>query len=356
MKARRLITVFLSVFLLCAALAVPVSAEDSSRSYDFKLTADGQTEVTATEGQVLTFTLVLSRTDSSEDAEMYAMQAEFEYDDTFFALVENSAMTGSGIEWTDMARRTGGRVFYLNYVSMTGGQMWPSELLIGTFQLKVIAKGGVSSVTANNCLVSVKDGSDSFTSTCNDVRVIVGTECTVTFVSNGGSEVEAQKVQFGEKIKKPADPTREGYDFNGWYADLDRTKAWNFDTDTVQGNMTLYAGWLEASGGSSGGGSPEKAGGMPGWVIPAVIAVAAVIVILALLAANRKKKVTFETNGGTQLDPVYVKKGEKLDRPMTPSKPGAMFAGWFKDPDGTQPWIFERDTVEANMTLYARWR
>ena len=80
------------------------------------------------------------------------------------------------------------------------------------------------------------------------------------------------------------------------------------------------------------------------------------LLILALLAANRKKKVTFETNGGTQLDPVYVKKGEKLDRPMTPSKPGAMFAGWFKDPDGTQPWIFERDTVEANMTLYARWR
>ena len=367
MKTGRILTVFLSIFLIIGTLAAPAWAEDSSRSYDFKLTADGQTEVTANPGQVLTMNLVLTRTDSSEDADMYGMQAEFEYDENFFELVDNSVMTASGIEWTDMARRTGGRAFYLNYVSMTGGKVWPAEILIGAFQFKVIAEDGVSSITAHNCLVSVQDGSDSFTSTCNDVRVIVGTECTVTFVSNGGSEVEPQKVQFGEKIKKPADPVREGYSFNGWYADLDRTQLWNFDTDTVQGNMTLYAGWLEngadgsgggsGSGGSSGGsgGSGDKAG-VPGWVIPTVVVVAAAAVILALLAKNGRKKVTFETNGGTALDPVYVKKGEKLSRPMTPAKPGAMFAGWYKDPEGERPWIFEKDTVEGNMTLYARWK
>ena len=350
------ITVFLlSLLLVFGLTGQVVSAEDTSRSYDFQLTADGRTEVTATPGQVLTMNLTLKRTDSSEDADMYAMQAEFEYDDTFFELVDNSAITSSGIEWTDMARRTGGRVFYLNFVSLSGGKTWPSELLIGTFQLRVIAETGVSTISAKNCLVSVQDGTDSFSSVCNDVRVIVGTECTVTFVSNGGSEVEAQKVQFGEKIKRPEEPTREGYSFNGWYTDLDRTQLWDFDTDTVQGNMTLYAGWLEAAEGGSDTVDPgQDKGSFPWWVL--ILIAAVVVILLVLFGANSRKKVVFETKGGTQLDPIYVKKGSRLPRPMTPSKPGAMFAGWFTDPEGTQPWNFEEDKVEQNMTLYAGWK
>ena len=36
-------------------------------------------------------------------------------------------------------------------------------------------------------------------------------------------------------------------------------------------------------------------------------------------------------------------------------KTGSLFGGWFKDEECTQPWDFDEDTVDKNMTLYARW-
>ena len=68
---------------------------------------------------------------------------------------------------------------------------------------------------------------------------------TVTFNSNGGSEVESQTVQEGEKAAKPQPaPTREGYFFGGWYTDYPAlTNKWDFDTDVVVVGITLYAKW-----------------------------------------------------------------------------------------------------------------
>ncbi len=68
------------------------------------------------------------------------------------------------------------------------------------------------------------------------------TTYTVTFNSNGGSAVAAQTVNSGAKATKPADPTREGYTFGGWYTDEACTQAFNFDT-AISANITLYAKW-----------------------------------------------------------------------------------------------------------------
>ncbi|MDE7161946.1 MAG: InlB B-repeat-containing protein, partial [Anaeroplasmataceae bacterium] len=68
-------------------------------------------------------------------------------------------------------------------------------------------------------------------------------EYTVTFQANGGSTVQSKTVKQGEKVTKPTDPTKEGYDFKGWYKDSACTNEWKFDTDTVKGNTTLYAKW-----------------------------------------------------------------------------------------------------------------
>ena len=71
------------------------------------------------------------------------------------------------------------------------------------------------------------------------------TLCVVVFDSAGGSFVEAQTVGVGEKLVKPADPTKQEdgsyeYTFEAWYwGDYE----WNFETDTVSGNMTLTAKW-----------------------------------------------------------------------------------------------------------------
>jgi uncharacterized repeat protein (TIGR02543 family) len=67
---------------------------------------------------------------------------------------------------------------------------------------------------------------------------------TVTFNSNGGSEVTSQTVAHGGKADKPADPDKGmGYGFGGWYKESGLTNTWDFNTDTVTNNITLYAKW-----------------------------------------------------------------------------------------------------------------
>lgn len=68
---------------------------------------------------------------------------------------------------------------------------------------------------------------------------------TVTFDSNEGTAVDSQLVPVGDKVAKPADPTKEGYTFSGWFTDEGCTNAYDFDADVdgTQPEFTLYAGW-----------------------------------------------------------------------------------------------------------------
>ncbi|MCL2797330.1 MAG: leucine-rich repeat protein [Firmicutes bacterium] len=72
----------------------------------------------------------------------------------------------------------------------------------------------------------------------------------VTFNSNGGTAVaKVSGVENGTSIAKPGDPARDGYLFVGWYKENSFTTAWVFASDTVTGNLTLYAKWTPASAG-----------------------------------------------------------------------------------------------------------
>ena len=68
-----------------------------------------------------------------------------------------------------------------------------------------------------------------------------GTYYTVTFDSRGGSAVESQRVREGNPAVRPQTPTYDGYYLTGWFKQ-DNTE-WNFDTDRVNDNTTLYASW-----------------------------------------------------------------------------------------------------------------
>ena len=69
-------------------------------------------------------------------------------------------------------------------------------------------------------------------------------EFTVTFNTNGGSAVAAQKVKSGDKATKPADPTRDGYVFDGWFVDVACENSWDFN-NPITSAMKLYAKWNE---------------------------------------------------------------------------------------------------------------
>lgn len=68
---------------------------------------------------------------------------------------------------------------------------------------------------------------------------------TVEFNTLGGTVVESQKLQYGDLVVVEEPPTREGFEFAGWYRDILCEQPWNLETDTVEAGMTLYAAWEE---------------------------------------------------------------------------------------------------------------
>lgn len=75
-------------------------------------------------------------------------------------------------------------------------------------------------------------------------KSIADTTFRVSFNSNGGSAVApVLGVESGARINEPADPTRTGFTFEGWFLDSALTQAWTFSTDEITGDTTLYAKW-----------------------------------------------------------------------------------------------------------------
>ena len=69
---------------------------------------------------------------------------------------------------------------------------------------------------------------------------------TVSFDSNGGTDVASQSHMYGELVAEPEPPTREGYVLSGWYTDENCQYLWDFASYQVGGDMTLYAGWVKS--------------------------------------------------------------------------------------------------------------
>ncbi|MBR6072475.1 MAG: InlB B-repeat-containing protein, partial [Acholeplasmatales bacterium] len=154
---------------------------------------------------------------------------------------------------------------------------------------------------------------------------------TVTFNSNGGTQVVAQSINKGGKVTKPTNPTKasvtEGnktttYTFGGWYTDTGLTKAFDFNT-VVNANTTLYAKWNAT--------------------------------------ITEELTVTFNTMGGSSIQQQKVIKGNKVARPTTdPTKNATAqftysFAGWYKDQAYTTVFDFANEVINANTTIYAKW-
>lgn len=134
---------------------------------------------------------------------------------------------------------------------------------------------------------------------------------TVTFVSENGEFLTSVEIEEGFVFKAPNHPTKPNHRFIGWSrcgGDL-----WNFETDTVNSNIILMAQW-------------EKA---------------------------KTYTVTFDTDGGSDVEVQYVAHGDKIQIPKNPQKEGLLFNSWYL---GNEEWNFERYPVTRNMTLEAQWK
>lgn len=68
---------------------------------------------------------------------------------------------------------------------------------------------------------------------------------TASFES-AGQVVEVQHLHYGERVERPSDPTRAGYDFKGWYSDEMGTVKYDFSRTDISGDITIYASWERA--------------------------------------------------------------------------------------------------------------
>lgn len=356
---------FLICLLILATLSPAAFAVDESRSYTFDLSVNGSNEAHVAPGDVITVVFTLKRTDSSNAYTMYAMQNEIRYDDEFVRPVENGSVVTASVQNQDIALRGGDRAFYMNYVSFADGEEWTANQIVGTFQMEVLGTEGVTVLKNENYLVSLSDGSDSYLSEANDLRLIVSSECIVHFETNGGTPLEDVQVPYGEMLECPEDPTREGYSIEGWYSDIDLTEEWDFAAMPVESNMTLYAKWTEGEQTLSlwqriVAWFRSLFGNMH-WLaengiflllgLPALI-----LILLLLMLARRKHTVVFAVNGGAPIDPIRVKRGETLKELPVPVRGNSVFCGWYKDERLTDPWYAGVDKVTRRRTkLYAKW-
>ena len=103
------------------------------------------------------------------------------------------------------------------------------------------------------CTAGCGGSSSNFVSKPNDPvptptpEPILNSEFTVTFNSNGGTEVASITVTSGSTIEAPTNPTKEGYAFAGWYKDKETFNdmfIFGTDGDKITEDITLYASWL----------------------------------------------------------------------------------------------------------------
>lgn len=195
--------------------------------------------------------------------------------------------------------------------AFTGSVVNRGTITNGTFDGEVTNENGrsfgtISGGTFNGKVTNKNDISDSPEET--PAKISGGTfngevigAYTVTFQSEGGSEVASQ-IRANTPAARPADPTKEGYTFIGWY---NGESEWDFETP-VTADLTLTAKWQ-----------------------------------------LNQYTITFKLENGGQDIVIKQDYGTAITAPANPTKTGYTFAGWDKTIPTTMP--------AGDMTFTAQW-
>jgi uncharacterized repeat protein (TIGR02543 family) len=107
--------------------------------------------------------------------------------------------------------------------------------------------GLVTGVSEGTVIIKATSSVDSNLYDEYEITVSVQTFYTVQFDLNGGNSaaIENQTIANGGLVNKPSNPTHVTDNFAGWFTQASGGSEWDFNTNTVAGNMTLYAQWSE---------------------------------------------------------------------------------------------------------------
>ncbi len=140
--------------------------------------------------------------------------------------------------------------------------------------------------------------------------------CYISLDFQGGNIVNSTvMLKSGELAKEPATPVRTGYDFSGWYREPSCISKFNFASDTVSSNTTIYANWKIKS-----------------------------------------FTVSFNSNGGNQIADIKADYDTKITEPAIPQRTGYVFEGWYTNQNYNKKWNFSTDKVSGNIKLVAKWK
>ena len=185
---------------------------------------------------------------------------------------------------------------------------------------------------------------------------------TITFDTNGGSEIAPITQDYGTKITAPDNPTRKGYTFKGWDKEIPETMPAENITVKAQWEINQYTITFDTNGGSeiapitqdygteiTAPDNPTRKGyTFKGWdkEIPETMP-ADNITVKAQWEINQYT-ITFDTNGGSEIAPITQDYGTKITAPADPTRKGYTFKGWDKEIPETMP--------AENITITARWK
>ena len=184
---------------------------------------------------------------------------------------------------------------------------------------------------------------------------------TITFDTNGGSEIAPITQDYGTKITAPDNPTRKGYTFKGWDKEIPETMPADNITVKAQWGINQYTITFDTNGGSeiapitqdygtkiTAPDNPTRKGyTFKGWdkEIPETMP-AGNITVKAQWEINQYT-ITFDTNGGSEIAPITQDYGTEITAPDNPTRKGYTFKGWDKEIPETIP--------AENMTVKAQW-
>lgn len=216
-----------------------------------------------------------------------------------------------------------------NLLTLSGGQYFTfnyrGENLSGKYKLK---DGAItldfSKKGEEDAVGTLEETVLSFTYNGASVRFLKNVAYKVTFNSNGGSEVAAKNVKNGKTLAKPADPTKTGNKFIGWYKDKDcKGLPFSFETDAITANTDLYALWV------------------------------------AVGENDNEFKVSFDLGYEAAAPEAMTTVAGKLYNVAEPTREGYTFKGWwlssYNDGDKLTAKLTDSTVFDADTTLYAVW-